>query len=154
MAYPASTRTLQMWVADIDQKAAILKAAAQQQHALSLAGTLNMDFVRRFFDLLVQSNNFFIAAGAVSGIAAYLNTEKGGSVPNPVAEFTTMRGQVVATLDWLRANVPSATFNSIVHRLGFHFPTDNITQTTPLVFTAPQTAGYRTILTNLIATVS
>ena len=153
MAYPASTRTLQAWVATVDERAGMLKSAAQQQHTLSNNNALNMDHVRRFFDVLVQANVFFIAASAVAGIAAYLNTEKQGTVADPVAEFTTMRNAVVATLDWLRANVPAGDFGGSSYKLAVNFPTGNVTQSTALTFTAAQTAGYRTVLTSLIGTI-
>jgi hypothetical protein len=153
MAYPASTRTLQQWVAEVDRQAGGIKAAAQQQHDRSNAGTLNMDEVRRFFDYLVQTNVLFTQASAVTGIGTYLNTEKQGTVADPVAEFTGMRNAVVATLNWLRTNVPQGAFNSQNYKLAFLFPTDNVTQSSPLVFTAAQTAGYRTVLTTLIGTV-
>jgi len=156
MPYPANTKTLQTWVQDVDKQAALIKSAAQQQHAQSLAGTLNMDFVRRFFDLLVQTNVFFVSAATVTGIANYLNTEKQGTVADPVAEFTSMRNAVVATLDWLRTNVPAGDFGTptVSYKLAFNFPTGNVTPSSPLTFTAAQTAGYRTVLTTLIGTIS
>jgi hypothetical protein len=153
MAYPASTRTLQQWVALVDQQAATIKATAQQQNTFSAAGTLNMDMVRRFFDSLVQTNVFFTQAAAVQGIGAYLNTEKQGTVADPVAEFTTMRNAVVATLNWLRTNVPEAAFGGSNYKLAFAFPADNVTASSALTFTAAQTATYRTALASLIATI-
>lgn len=153
MAYPASTKTLQVWVQDVDRQAAVLKSAAQQQHALSLASNLDMDSVRRFFDLLVQSNVFFTSTIGITGLAAYVNSEKQGAVADPAAEFLTMRNAVVATLDWLRANVPQGTFVSVDYKLAFVFPAGNTTPSTSLKFTAAQTAGYRTVLTTLIGTI-
>lgn len=153
MAYPASTKTLQVWVQDVDRQAAVLKSATQQQHALSLASNLDMDSVRRFFDLLVQSNVFFTSTIGVTGLAEYVNSEKQGTVADPAAEFVTMRNAVVATLDWLRANVPQGTFVSVDYKLAFVFPAGNTTPSTSLKFTAAQTAGYRTVLTTLIGTI-
>lgn len=153
MAYPASTKTLRDWVKDIDRIAIALKGVAEQQKALSLAGTLNIDIIRRFFDQLVQTNIFFTQAAAVSGIGAYINSEKQGQVANAVTEFQAMQTQVVATLDWLRANVPSGVFQTVSYKLGFVFPAGNVTPSTPITFTAALTAGYRTVLDALIATV-
>lgn len=154
MAYPASTKTLQTWVAEVDQRATMLRRESQRQHDASAAGTLGMDAVRRFFDLLVQVNVFFTQASAVAGIGPYLNGEKQGSVANAVAEFTAMRNAVVATLDWLRANVPQAAFGGGTYKLAFVFPAGNTAPSSSLVFTAAQTAGYRTVLAALIGTVS
>lgn len=155
MAYPASTKTLQKWVQEVDEKASLLKSAAQQQHGLSAGGQLNMDMIRRFFDLLVSVNNFFIAAGAVTGIAAYVTAEKQDQVADPAAEFVAMRAAIVATLDWLRTNVPADDFGNpaVSYKLGFNFPAGNTTPSAALTFTAAQTAGYRTQLTTLIATI-
>lgn len=153
MAYPASTKTLQMWLADVDLKAANLKAAAQQQKSLSSAGTLSMDDIRRFFDLLVQANVFITSAGNVTGFSAYVNTEKQGTVADAAAEFLTMRNQVTATLDWLRANVPQGTFGGTDYKLAFNFPTNNTSYAAALTFSSGQTAGYRTVLDALIATI-
>ena len=151
MAYPASQKTLSDWVEEVDRVATNLKSAAQQQHDRSNAGLLSMDDVVRFFNQLVQANVTFIAAEGVSGIGTYLTSEKQGG--NPVAEFTTMRNAVVGTLNWLRTNVPQGTFRSLNWKLGYSFPTDNVTPASALVFTAAETAGYRTALTTLIGTV-
>lgn len=155
MAYPASTKTLQVWVMEVDQKAALLKSAAQLQRSQSAAGTLNMDNVRRFFDQLVQANVFFASTIGVTGLSDYLNSEKQGAVADPAAEFVMMRNAVVGTLDWLRANVPAGNFGSpsVSYKLAFNFPTGNVTPSAALVFTAAQTAGYRTVLDSLIATI-
>lgn len=154
MAYPASTKTLQAWVQEVDQKAGLLKAAAEQQKALSLASNLDMYQVRGFFDTLVQCNVFFVSASAVTGLASYLNTEKGGVVADPVAEFTAMRNAVVSVLDWLRTNVPGGTFDGNNYKLAVLFPAGNSTSSSFLKFTAAQTATYRTVLDTLIGTVS
>jgi hypothetical protein len=153
MAYPASTKTLQQWVADVDRAAAGLKSAAQIQFDKSNAGTLNMDDVRRFFDQLVQANVLFTAAATVTGIGTYLNSEKQGTVADPVAEFTTMRNAVVGTLNWLRTNVPQGAFNSVNYKLAFLFPADNTTVSSSMPFTAANTTGYRTVLTTLMGTI-
>lgn len=155
MAYPASTKTLQAWVQEVDRQAALIKNAAQLQRDQSAAGTLNMDNVRRFFDLLVQTNVFFASTVGVAGLANYVNTEKQGTVADPAAEFVAMRNAVVATLDWLRANVPAGNFGnpSVSYKLAFNFPAGNVTPSSPLTFTAAQTSGYRTALDSLLATI-
>lgn len=153
MAYPASTKTLQLWLAEVDLKAANIKAAAQQQKTLSASGNLSVDDIRRFYDQLVSVNVLFTAAGSVAGIAAYVNTEKQGQVADAAAEFVAMRNQIVATMDWLRVNVPQGNFGGVDYKLAFNFPADNITSSSALKFTSGQTAGYRTVLDALIATI-
>lgn len=154
MAYPATFKTLKQWLDEIDQAAILLKNQATAQKNFSLGGTLNMDFVRRFFDVLVYVNNFFISTTSVTGLPAYITSEKQAAVADPLGEFVAMRAQVVATLDWLRTNVPQDLFGGNQYKLAFAFPTDNTTSSLPLTFTAAQTASYRTQLDLLLATVS
>ena len=154
MAYPATTKTLQTWVQDVDKQASILKNATQQQFNFSAAGQLDMDLLRRYYDLLKQSHVFFTSAAAVTGIGTYLNDEKQGTVSDPVAEFVAMQAAVAHVIAWLNTNVPEDTFSGTVYKLGFVFPADNTTPSSSLVFTAAQTAGYRTELTALLGTIS
>lgn len=153
MAYPATTKTLDTWVADVDKIAANLKNIAQIQTAKSNAGQLNMDDIRRFFDQLVQAANFFDSVKTVPGVADFLKTQKQNAVADPLAEFVEMRKQVIATLDWMRANIPNDSFGGKTYTLGFEFPADNSTPSSSLTFTAPQTAGYRAALGKLISTI-
>ena len=154
MACPASTKTLRSWLDEIDQKAAVLKQQSQAQFDVSLAGNLDMDQVRRYFDTLVSYNVFFNSAGVVPGLASYVNAEKQGQVADAAAQFVVMQAALVAVLDWLRANVPSAVFGSGTYKLAYTFPIGNTTVSTPLKYTAAETANYRTVLTTLIATIS
>lgn len=153
MAYPASTKTLRKWVEEVDQYATVLKSNAQLQHSVSQAGNLDMEQIRQFFNLLVQVNVLFTQAQSVPGIAAYLNAEKQGTVADPVAEFVAMRNAVTVTLDWLRTNVPQGSFGGTDYKLAYLFPANNTEVSSTLKFTSGQTAGYRTVLTTLIATV-
>lgn len=154
MAYPASTKTLAQWVADVDQKASLTLQLAQQQSSLSSAGNLDMDQVRRFYDWLVSANVFFTQAAAVSGIASYLTAQKQGQSADPVADFQAMQAQVQNTISWLQTNVPGGTFGGTTYKLGVLFPADFVTPSSPLKFTAAQTSTYRTALSALIATIS
>ena len=154
MPYPASTKTLETWTQEIDRQFSLVKSSAEQQKALSQAGTLNLDFIRRFFDLLVQTNNFCISVASVPGIAEYAAAQKQGHVADPVAAFTATRNAVIGTLNWLRSNLPSGTFGGNTYALAFMLPTDNTTQISSLTFSAGQTAGYRTVLDTLIGTIS
>jgi hypothetical protein len=153
MAYPASVKTHQKWIEEVDQAATHVKTAAQQQRAASLANQLNAEMIRRFYDLLIQTNNFFVSASAVSGLAAYVTAQKQNQVADPVAEFTAMRNAVISTLDWLRANVPAGSFGGTDYKLAYLFPANNTTFSSVLTFTSAQTAGYRTVLDALIATI-
>ena len=154
MAYPASTKTLQTWVQEIDHQCTLLKGVAQQQKAASQAGTLDVASIVRFFDLLVQSNNFFTQVAGVSGIANYAKTEKGDDNLNPVTEFQAMQAEVVDTLTWIRTNLPSDTFGGKTYALGYELPANNTSPSVILTFTPAQSATYRTQLDALIATIS
>lgn len=154
MAYPASTKTLRQWLEEIDSRVAALKTVAQNQRSWAAAGTLNMDQVRQFFDYLVQTNVFFAAASSVPGLKAYINAEKQGQTTEPLDELAAVKQQVIATLDWLRDNVPQDAFGGGTYKLAYAFPADNVSYATPLTFAANQTGGYRAVLNTLLATVS
>lgn len=153
MAYPASTKTLNSWVEEVDQMASNLKSSAQRQHDRSAAGTLDISMVARFFDELVAANNLFVAVASVTGIADHVKTQKGDSELNPVTEFNTMASAVISTLDWIRTNAPSDTFSSSTYYLAYALPTGNTTKSSLLTFTSGQTSTYRTVLNALIATI-
>lgn len=153
MPYPASTQTLQAWVQQVDKQAVVLKNAAEQQHAFAAAGQLSMDLVVRFYDLMKQSHNVFTVAAGVTGIPQFLKDQKEDQSLDPVAEFNAMKAQLEASIDWLNANTPQDTFAGGTYKLGFVFPADYTTPASPLVFTAAQTATYRLVLADLIATI-
>jgi hypothetical protein len=154
MAYPASTQTLQTWLQEIDQVSNKLKKIAEGQFVTSQSGSLTADAIRKFFDLCVKANVFFTEVAAVPGIAAYLTAEKQDTVADPVAEFQAMQSEIVDTLDWIRANMPTGSFNSGNYLLSHTLPVGNTATSVALTFTVPQTDGYRTQLTNLIGTIS
>lgn len=154
MAYPVTTVTLQKWTDDIDTKLLSLQSITTNAKTRSSAGQLNMDDIRRYFDFLVNINNFLLAAVAVSGLPAFLDTAKGGTVPDAVAAITAIQNQIIATLDWLRANVPEGAFGGSQYKLSFAFPTNNTSESVPLTFTAAQTSDFRTALDGLLGTMS
>jgi len=154
MAYTATLKTLSTWLTEVDQKVAILKEITQQQRDFAAAGSLNMDIVRRYFDVLVGANNFLISAAAVTGLANYMIVEKQSQMADPLAELVAVRTQIVATLDWLRTNVPEMTVGGQQYKAAFRFPTGNTTPSSALTFSAASTTTYRTVLDSLIATIS
>lgn len=153
MTYPLTTKTLRTRMTDLEATVTLVLTSAQQQKAFSQAGQLNMDMVRRFFDVLVKGNNDFLAAAGVSGLAAFIAAEKGVTTQQVTDAFTSIRNAIIATLDWLRATNINGTFGGQSYKLAFFFPTDNTTPTTALTFTAGQTATYVTALDSLIATI-
>ena len=116
MTYPASDKTLDTWVADVDRQAMLVKSAAENQKTLSSAGTLNVDYVARFYNLLVETNNLFVAVAAVSGIAQYVKDQKGDQTLNPVTEFQAMATEVVSVLGTIRTLLPNDTFPPTIWR--------------------------------------
>lgn len=152
MVYPLATKTLRTRMTELEATVTLVQTTAQQQKSLSQSGQLNMDMVRRFFDVLVKGNNDIIAAAAVSGLADFISTEKGVTSASVTQAFTDIRNAIIATLDWLRTNVPTGTFVGTTYRQAFFFPTDNTSYATALTFTAGQTAGYVTALNTLLAT--
>lgn len=152
MTYPLSATTLRDRHKNLEATMTLVLTTAQQQKSFSQAGQLNMDMVRRFFDVLVKGNNDILAAAGVSGLADYIATEKGVTSASVTQAFTDIRNAIIATLNWLRTNVPTGTFGGTTYRQAFFFPTDNTTPSSALTFTAGQTAGYVTALDSLLAT--
>lgn len=152
MTYPLAAKTLRTRMTELEATVTLVQTTSQQQKAFSQAGTLNMDMVRRFFDVLVKGNNDILAAAAVSGLADFIATEKGVTSASVTQAFTDIRNAIIATLNWLRTNVPTGTFGGTTYRQSFFFPTDNTSFATALTFTSGQTAGYVTALDSLLAT--
>lgn len=152
MTYPLSTISLRDRHKNLEATMTLVQTAAQQQKAFSQSGQLNMDMVRRFFDVLVKGNTDIIAAAAVSGLADFIATEKGVTSASVTQAFTDIRNAIIATLNWLRTNVPTGTFGGTTYRQTVFFPTDNTSYATALTFTSGQTTTYVTALDSLLAT--
>lgn len=144
MAYPASSKTLAVWLAEIDQKASLLKSASEQQKTFAASSQLNTDMVRRYYDLLKAVHSFFTQAAAVTGIGQYAKDEKGDQGLNPVTEFQAMQAAIVTVRTWIQGQTAN---------LVFVWPDDDTTPSSAATFTAAQTATYRTQLDALIATI-
>ena len=152
MTYPLTAKTLRDRMRDLEATMTLVQTTSQQQKGFSQAGQLNMDMVRRYFDVLVKGNNDILAASAVSGLADFIAAEKGTTAAAITQAYTDIRNAIIATLNWLRTNVPTGTFSGTTYRQAFFFPTDNTTPSSALTFTAGQTAGYVTALDSLLAT--
>lgn len=154
MAYPLSTKSLRQWFEQMESQMSQLKTQAQAQHASALAGTLKMDAILAFYNLLKASHVFFTQVVAVPGIGAYIKSQKQDAVADPVAEALSVQAAVVNAIGWLNTNTPESVFSGQVYKLAYRFPADNTTPASLLAFTAAQTSVYRTQLTALIATIA
>ena len=154
MAYPLSTKSLRQWFEQMESQMSQIKVQAQAQNTASAAGTLSMASVFAFYNLLKASHIFFTQAAAVPGIGAYIKSQKQDVVADPVAEAQGVQSAVANAITWLNTNTPEGTFGVQTYKLAYRFPADNTTAASLLTFTAGQTAGYRTQLTALIATIA
>jgi hypothetical protein len=146
MAYKATSEPQQKWIDRIDKQAVTLKQQAQQQRDFAAAGQLMPEMIIRFFDVLIQTNNLITTAAAVSGLSGYIKAEKRDEMADPIAEIQAMQKAATDCADWIRTNYPD--------KAPYSFPVGNETPAAPNFFTASQTVGYRSLLDNIIATVS
>ena len=153
MAAMSDVLSLNEWLDQLKQTVQILKNSTQQQHSMSAAGTLDSDFIRRYYDLLKQVHVRLAAANAVTGLESFLVTQLGSVIADPSAYLNGISMAVDASIDWMNANVPSGIFGGVSYKLGHVFPADYTTPASALVFTSGQTSGYRTTLTSLLTAI-
>lgn len=139
MSFPASTKTLHDWVADVRSRALKIKAKAASLRTASAAGPINRSLLRGFQRDLYDAKQLFDAAAAVPGILAFAQEQlqAGGLL---VSDFTAMSAGCDTLRDWIHQNFPTANPSGaelmfVVDANGFY---------TELTFTTAQTADFRT----------
>lgn len=131
---------------DAQNTAIYLKATAQEQLASATVGNVQSSVILAFEAVLRGVRDQLNDAAAVPGIAAYV-----GSLPNTpqgynvATEFTALRTQILATIDWIRTNFPKDSTNTFLAARSWAAdgPVDRL-------FSAAQLATYRTQLSALI----
>jgi hypothetical protein len=124
-----------------------VKMSAQQIRAVSLNNTLTGQQVIEFSAYLADAKTKFQAVAATPGIAAFAQEQISDPAFNVATEFQAMVAGIDSTVAWIAANMPAASGYLQVITLNA-----NGTYTWR-VFTAAATAGFRTQLDALIATI-
>lgn len=153
MAFPSSNGSVQISLAeawaDARSSAANVKSRAQQASAASSAGTLTGDAVLSLSLFLADSKVQLQRDAAVSGIGAYAQNQVGDPTLNVTNEFNAMVAQIDTVINWIVANFPKDGTGKLLHQT---IAATGRTVSAP--FTAVQTAGLRTTLDGLIASIN
>lgn len=154
MAFPSSTGSKGMdkheaWVGSRNVAAAV-KQASQNVRSLSASGSLASSNLLDYVTYLADARAQLATYALVPGIATYGQEQLEDPTMNLTQEFVTMRDQIDATRTWITANFPK---NAQGFLLAQTFTTDGSGRQADRVFTAAETAGLRTVLDALIATI-
>lgn len=153
MAFPSSNGSVQVSLAeawgDARAAAANVKSRAQQASAASSAGTLTGDQALQLSTFLADSKVQLQRDAAVSGIAAYAQSQVGDPALNVAAEFSAMLTALDAVVTWVVANFPKDGTGRLLHQT-----LTAAGRPVSAPFTAAQTAGLRTALDGLSASIN
>lgn len=149
MTFPSSSTSLaQAWIS-VQSTAKRIKTAAQDLRDSSAAGSISSRTVINFATSLADVTDQFAATRLLTGIAQYARDQIGDQGIDVVAEFTAMETAAIETRDWITANFPQ---DGSGYLLMVQFDVNGRQSIRTLA--AAQTAGLRTELDALIATIS
>lgn len=153
MAFPSSSGSQgddkhEAWVASRNI-ATQVKTSAQNVRTLSAAGTLASSNLLDFVTYLAEARAGLQTCAQVPGIQTYAQEQLEDPSIDLTAEFIAMRDQMDATRTWITTNFPKEATSGYL--LAQTFTADG--RQADRVFTAAQTAGLRTVLDALIATI-
>lgn len=153
MAFPSASGTKQFVHADTWQAsrntASTVKQRSQTVRNASAAGPISAKDIIDLATILADADAFFATAAAVPGIQAYVRNQIDDQTFDLAANFTAMRNEIQATVTWIKNNFPKDLINNWLFALTF--TAEGRFQWRTL--TTAQTAGLRTQLDNLIATI-
>lgn len=125
-----------------------LKAGANNLNTSSAAGPISANVLREFFIFLLSCKTQLNTIIAIPGINDYVKLQEGDPNYQFVTESTTTITEVSDTIDWIIANMPVGGAGNYV--LVEQWSSSGIVTRN---FSSAQTAGLRTQLTALIATI-
>jgi hypothetical protein len=148
MAFPSTADPLSRALLDVQTEARSLKQYVTDVRAQCAAGPVSANLIVELYLRLVQANTRFTAAAAVTGLGQYAKDQFSNQALDVVAEFTAMSTAVVACGTWIINNMPKDA--------GGYLLKDQLTPAGVSVrsFTSAETAGLRTQLDALLATVN
>lgn len=144
MPYP--TDSLAKVLEEIDNTAIQLKATLQSQVASMAAGNVNASTVLGVYVRLKRDDTTLAAAAGTSGIVQYARNVKNNQSLDVVAEFTAMRSAIADAISWVDTNFPASGGYIQSHQISGGVVTERS-------FSPAQTAGFRTVLNSVIATI-
>lgn len=147
MAYP--TGMLSFVLEGIDSRALKIKSYCQALRTAAATGPVQSGQILGVYQGLRQDRAALVAASATPGLAQYAKDQKNNQTLDVVAEFNGMVGAIDQVTAWIDSNFPKdTTTQALLERtLGTEGPIER-------TFTTAQTAGLRTQLDSLIATIN
>lgn len=125
-----------------------LRAYAVASNLQLASGNVSANAVITVLQRMVGSIAVFDEVSAVAGIVAYAENEENDVNYDVAAEFTAMRTEAIGVRDWILTNFPTAVSGEIIKDTLEADGSITVRQ-----FTIAQTAGLRTALDLLIATI-
>jgi hypothetical protein len=154
VAFPSSSGTRQQSLVQafgtLRDVAASVKSRSASLNAACAAGNVGSGALLDYATYLADAKLSLQAASSVSGIAAFAQEQIGDATFDIVASFTAMMAQIDATTAWFIANFPKDGSGFLLAKT---FAAANNGRTQDRQFTPAQTAGLRTVLDALIATI-
>ena len=126
-------------------QAAQLKSLAQNEVTAMAAGNVSANEVRQILQYCIQVKATNTATAAISGIAAYATQQEGGAYDVATA-WANMNSAIDAVINWIVTNIPQSGGFVVLEQ----WTANGVTVQS---FTPAQTAGLRTVLNSLIATI-
>ena len=148
MAFPSFDSLAKAWL-DALTLARTLKGQAQILRDTSAAGNIGFTLIERFFEFIVAANARFEQLKAVPGIAQYAKDQVDNQLIDIVAEFNAMQTAIVDVITWVTTNIPKDGSGYLLVR-----QIDVGNNIVDRQFTPAQSAGLRTQLDALLATIA
>lgn len=153
MAFPASGGTIEALSDALNRTRALARAAKLTSVSLrdaSAAGPIVARRAVQVMEELSSINDQFNVLKAVPGLGDYAKAQYADANFNIATEFTTMQNALVACVNWITTNIPKDTVSSrwiLVEEIVDGKRVDR-------TLTTVQTAGLRTVLDTLIASIN
>ena len=155
MAFPSSTGTIQSDLSDAwtsaRQASGQIKTRATSVRAACAAGNVGSSLILDFITFLFSNRTTLAASAATPGIAAYAQTAINNPALVVATEFNNMMAAIDACIAWVLANFPKDVNGFL---LAVTFQGDSSGRVVDRQFTPTDTAGFRTVLDTLIASIN
>lgn len=150
MAYPASTRTLQSVLDEINATALRVKANLQAVRTASAAGPIARQQILDVQRDLARALERLTTLSATPGLVAYAQAQFNSPTLDVATEFTAMLAAMTSLRDWTFANFPKDAGSGAW--LVYTYDTSGLA--TPLTFTTAELAQWRTRVDAVVATIA
>lgn len=146
MAYP--TNALAQVLEDVDRRAMSVKEYATRYRTQMAAGDVLATVIVDLFIRLKSDKAAFVTAASTSGLGVYAQAQKNDQNLNIGNEFTAMNAAIDGVTTWIETNFPKDANGYLLRETwSASGPVDR-------AFSSANTAGLRTVLATLIATIA